>query len=70
MTVRPTTTQISLGIRLVWSESSLCAQWVAKDPRFLHADSEDWSDIADAQAGLSVRWAHSNIVGFVLRRLN
>ena len=25
----------------VWSESSLCAQWVAKDPRFLHADSED-----------------------------
>ena len=22
-------------------ESSLCAQWVAKDPRFLHADSED-----------------------------
>ena len=25
----------------VWSESSLCAQWVAKDPSFLHADSED-----------------------------
>ena len=23
------------------SESSLCAQWVAKDPSFLHADSED-----------------------------
>ena len=22
------------------SESSLCAQWVAKDPRFLHADSQ------------------------------
>ena len=22
-------------------QSSLCAQWVAKDPRFLHADSED-----------------------------
>ena len=34
-------TQISLGIRPVWSESSLCAQWVAKDPSFLHADSED-----------------------------
>ena len=29
------------GIRLVWSESSLCAQWVAKDPSLLHADSED-----------------------------
>ena len=25
----------------IWSESSLCAQWVAKDPSFLHADSED-----------------------------
>ena len=22
-------------------QSSLCAQWVAKDPKFLHADSED-----------------------------
>ena len=41
MSVRPAKTQISLGIRPVWSESSLCAQWVAKDPRFLHADSED-----------------------------
>ena len=39
--MRPAKTQISLGIRPVWSESSLCAQWVAKDPRFLHADSED-----------------------------
>ena len=29
--VRPATTQISLGIRPVWPESSLCAQWVAKD---------------------------------------
>ena len=43
-TVRPAKTQISLGIRPVWSESSLCAQWVANDPSFLHADSEDWSD--------------------------
>ena len=51
--------QISLGIRLVWSESSLCAQWVAKEPSFLHADSED-SD----QTG---RTCHS--VGFVMRRL-
>ena len=25
----------------VWSESSLCAQWVAKGPSFFHADSED-----------------------------
>ena len=42
--VHPAKTQISLGIHPVWSESSLCAQWVAKDPSFLHADSEDWSD--------------------------
>ena len=34
MSVRPAKTQISLGIRPVWSESSLCvcAQWMAKDP--------------------------------------
>ena len=41
MSVRPAKTQISLGIRPVWSESWLCTQWVAKDPSFLHADSED-----------------------------
>ena len=29
----------------VWSESSLCAQWVAKDPSFLHADSQDSDQI-------------------------
>ena len=50
-------------------QSSLCAQWVAKDPSFLHADSEDWSDWTDAQADLSLRWAHNDIVGFVMRRL-
>ena len=33
--VRLTKTQISLGICPVWSESSLCTEWVAKDPRFL-----------------------------------
>ena len=39
--VGPAKTQSSLGIRPVWSESSLCAQWVAKDTSYLHADSED-----------------------------
>ena len=39
--VRPVKTQISLGIRPVWSESSLYAQWVAKGPSFLHVDCED-----------------------------
>ena len=41
MSVRPAKTQISLGILPVWSEYWLCTQWVAKDPSFLHADSED-----------------------------
>ena len=41
MTVRPAKTQISLGIRPVWSKSSLCAQWVPKDPSFLSLESED-----------------------------
>ena len=41
VSVHPAKTQISLGIRLVWSESSLCAHGVAKGPRFLHADSKD-----------------------------
>ena len=69
MIVHPAKTHISLGIRPVWSESSLCTQWVAKDPSFLHADSEDWSDWVDAQADLSLRWAHSHFVGFVKSRL-
>ena len=34
-------TQIGLGIRPVWSESLLCAQWVAKGSVFLQVDSED-----------------------------
>ena len=40
MNVRPVKTQISLGICPVWLESWLCAQWVAKHLRFLHADSK------------------------------
>ena len=53
MSVCPAKTQISLGIRQVWSESSLCTQWVPKDPRFLQAD-------------LSLGWAHTHFVGFVM----
>ena len=68
MTVRPAKTQISLGIYPVWSESSLCTQWVAKDPIFLHADSQD-SD----QTGRIPRliWVFAgrtgHFVGFVVR---
>ena len=35
----PAKTQFSLDIRPVWSYPSLCAQWAAKDSRFLHGDS-------------------------------
>ena len=56
-------------LRSAWAsarsdQSSLCAQLVAKDPSFLRADSEDCSDWLDAQADLSLRWAHSHFVGF------
>ena len=34
--VRPVKIQIRLRIRAVWSESSLCANWIAGDVKFLH----------------------------------
>ena len=70
MTVRPAKTQISLGIRPVWSETSLCAQWVAKDPSFLHADSKD-SDQTERMPRLIWVFAGHTcyFVGFVMRRL-
>ena len=68
--VRPAKTQISLGIRPVWLESSLCAQKVVKGPMFLHADSEDYD-----QTGRMPRliWVFTgrtcHCVGFVTRQL-
>ena len=56
VSMRPAKTQISLGFRAVWSESSLCAQWVAKDPSFLHVDSAD-SD----QTGRMPSWSESSL---------
>ena len=50
MTVRPAKTQIRLG------GSSLCTQYVAQDPSFLHADSED-SD----QTGRCPGWSESSL---------
>ena len=68
--VRSAKTQISLGIRPVWSESSLCAHWVAKDPSFLHADSED-SDQTGRMPRLIRVFAERtcHFVGFVMRWL-
>ena len=62
--VRQVKTQISLGICPVRSESSLCAQCLAKGPMFLHAVSELWSDWADAQADLSLHRAQMSCCCF------
>ena len=69
MVVPPAKTQIILGIRPVWSESSLSA-WRSIGSLATHwAHSEDWSDWAGAQADLSLCWAHRHFVGFVMSRL-
>ena len=69
----PAKTQIRLGGSAqcpVWSEPSLCAQWIAKDPRYIHADGED-SD----QTGRMLRliWVFTgriyHFIGFVMLRL-
>ena len=62
--VHPVKTQISLGIRPVWSESSLSA-W-----RKLGSLATRWAHSEDSdQPGRSLRWAHSHFVGFVTRQL-
>ena len=59
--VCPVKTQISLGIRPVWSESSL-STWRKLGPLATH-----WAHSkGDAQADLSLCWAHSHFVGFVM----
>ena len=58
--VRPAKTQISLGIRMKKA-------WVLSYP--LSAHRRLWSDWVDAQADLSLRWAHSHFVGFVMSPL-
>ena len=52
-------------IRPVWSESSLCAQCVAK---FMWT-AKTMIRLGRCQADLSLRWAHTHFVGFVMRRL-
>ena len=69
ITVRPAKTQISPRIRAVWSEFSLCAQWVNKGPSLVYADSE----ASDQTAGMPRLWVFAgricHFVGFVMRRL-
>ena len=78
--VRPAKTQISLGIRPVWSESSLSLISLGIRPVWSESSLSAWrtlgslatrwahsedSDWADAQSDLSRRWAHR----FVMRWL-
>ena len=69
--VCPAKTQSSMGIHPVRSASLLCTQGIAKDPRFLHADSED-SDQTRRMPRLILVFAGGtcHFVGFVTRRLN
>ena len=66
MSVRPAKTQISLGIRPVWSVfavRSIGLKLSSSGQRRLYSD---W----DAQADLSLPWAHTHFVGFVMPRLH
>ena len=74
--VRPAKTQISLGIRPVWSEPGhptslirvfavrMKKAWVLIHITTHSDDSKDWSDWLDTQADLSLRWAHRSFVWF------
>ena len=64
--------ELKVNVNTKWAaqsdQSSLCAQWVAKHPSFLHADSEDSDQTGRMSRLICVfTWCHS--VGFVMRRL-
>ena len=67
--VRPAKTQISLGICPVWSVFAVRMKkaWVLS--YLLSAQRRLWSVWLDAQADLSLCWAHISFVGFVMLRL-
>ena len=56
-------------LRSAWHPPSLIRVFAVhfmriQDPMLPHADSKDWSDWADAQADLSLRWAHRSFCCF------
>ena len=67
--VRPVKTQISLGIHPVWSVFAVRTKKACILSYPLSPHWRLWADWADAQTDLSLRWAHTNFVGFVTRRL-
>ena len=65
--VRPAKTQISLGIRPDWSESSLSTWGKLMSLAIIRAHNEQrtlWSDWADSQADLSLSWAQRSFCWF------
>ena len=67
--VGPAKTLIRLGICPVWSVFAVRMKKARVLSYPLSAQWRLWSDWADAQADLSLRWAHSHFVGFVMKRL-
>ena len=67
--VHPAKMRIRLVILPVWSVFAVRMRkvWVLSYP--LSIQRRLWSDWADAQADLSLCWAHSHFVGFVMRWL-
>ena len=64
----PSEDSVSLGIRPVRVFAvRMKKAWVLSYP--LSAQRRLWSDWADDQADLSLRWAHTHFVGFVMSRL-
>ena len=61
--LHPAKTKISLRVFAVCMKKA----WVLSYP--LSAQRRLWSNWADAQADLSLRWAHSDFVGFVMRQI-
>ena len=54
----------------VWSVSWLCAQWIAKDPSFLHTDSENSDQTGWMPRLIRVFARHTrHFVGFVMLQL-
>ena len=58
MTVHPANTQISLGIRPVWSVFSARSMGSSGPKLSSCGQRRLWSDWVDAQADLSLRWVH------------
>ena len=64
--VRPAKTRISLSLRQVWSASSLSAwrKLGSLATHWVHNEESDQTGWMAAQADPSLRWAHSQFVGF------